>query len=254
MAERREKGSSITRVLEIIEAVACADNPLSPADLADMLDIPKPSIHRLLQQLQSSGYLQTNMRGLLLPDQRLHNISLGVLYSNRYKSVRKTILQKLSSEIGETCGIAIPDGIEMIYYDRHQSNWPLQINLPVGTRTPVWCTASGKLYLSTLSESRLNKVVENLSLEKMARNTLETPETLKASLNVIRDNELGIDNEEFIDGMVACSVPVKDQDGRLLACLFTHAPVIRRSLDDLVKYVPLMREAANSLGEFVTEQ
>ncbi|MGH1461828.1 MAG: IclR family transcriptional regulator [Neptuniibacter sp.] len=254
MPERREKGSSITRVLEIIEAVACADHPLSPADLSEMLDIPKPSVHRLLQQLQASGYLQTNMRGLLLPDKRLHTISLGVLYSNRYKSVRKTILQKLSAEIGETCGIAIPDGIEMIYYDRHQSNWPLQINLPVGTRTPVWCTASGKLYLSTLQESRLHKVIDNLSLEKMARNTIDTPEKLKTSLADIRDTEIGIDNEEFIDGMVACSVPVKDQDGRLLACLFTHAPVIRKSLDELVKYVPLMREAATSLGEFVTEQ
>ncbi|MGH1429843.1 MAG: IclR family transcriptional regulator [Neptuniibacter sp.] len=254
MTERREKGSSITRVLEIIEAVACAERPLSPADLAVMLDIPKPSVHRLLQQLQASGYLQTNMRGLLLPDKRLHTISLGVLYSNRYKTVRKTILQKLSADIGETCGIAIPDGIEMIYYDREQCNWPLQINLPVGTRTPVWCTASGKLYLSTLSESRCKKVIDNLSLEKFARNTLDSPEGLKGSISGIRDTEIGIDNEEFIDGMVACSVPVKDQDGKMIACLFTHAPVIRKSLDELVKYVPLMRSAAKSLGDFVTEQ
>ncbi len=55
--------------------------------------------------------------------------------------------------------------------------------------------------------------------------------------------------------MVACSVPVKDQDGRLLTpALFTHAPVIRKSLEELVKYIPLMRESAKSLGEFVTEQ
>ncbi|MGB0665071.1 MAG: IclR family transcriptional regulator [Pontibacterium sp.] len=254
MAERREKGSSITRVLEIIEAVACADQPLSPADLAEMLDIPKPSIHRLLQQLQASGYLQTNMRGNLLPDARLHKISLGVLYSNRYKMVRKTILQKLSSEIGETCGIAIPDGIEMIYYDRYQSNWPLQITLPIGTRTPIWCTASGKLYLSTLSESRLDRVVENLSLEQLTRNTITSPAKLKASLYEIRESGVGIDNEEFIDGMVACSVPVKDKDGRLLACLFTHAPVIRRSLDDLLSHVPAMQEVAQTLSNFVNEE
>ncbi|NVJ55813.1 MAG: IclR family transcriptional regulator [Vibrionaceae bacterium] len=254
MAERREKGSSITRVLEIIEAVACADHPLSPADISEILDIPKPSVHRLLQQLQSSGYLQTNMRGNILPDARLHRISLGVLYSNRYKSVRQTILQKLSTEIGETCGIAIPDGIEMIYYDRHQSNWPLQINLPVGSRTPIWCTASGKLYLSTLSESRLTKVVDNLPLEKLARNTIDSPSKLKASLYEIRENGFGVDNEEFIDGMVACSVPIKDQDGRLLACLFTHAPVIRKNLDELIQYIPNMKIAAKSLGEFVTEE
>ncbi len=104
MLNAEKKALQLRRVLEIIEAVACAAHPLSPADLSEMLDIPKPSIHCLLQQLQASGYLQTNLRGLLLPDKRLHTISLGVLYSNRYKSVRQTILQKLSAEIGETCG------------------------------------------------------------------------------------------------------------------------------------------------------
>jgi hypothetical protein len=48
----REKGSSISRVMEIIEAVAKAERPLSPADLSFQLDIPKPSVHRLANQLQ----------------------------------------------------------------------------------------------------------------------------------------------------------------------------------------------------------
>ena len=61
----REKGSSITRVMEIIEAVAKAERPLSPADLSYQLDIPKPSVHRLLNQLEADGYIQTSMRGLI---------------------------------------------------------------------------------------------------------------------------------------------------------------------------------------------
>ncbi|MGB0732278.1 MAG: IclR family transcriptional regulator [Pontibacterium sp.] len=253
MAERREKGSSIARVLEIIETVAHADHPLSPADISDILDIPKPSVHRLLTQLQNDGYVQTNMRGLIVPAERLHKLSLGVLYSSQYKSVRRAILQRLSAEIGETCGIAIPDGVEMIYYDRLQCNWPLQINLSIGTHTPAWCTASGKLYLSSLDEPRLHKVVDNLSLTKMARNTITSRDQLKSVLYGIRETQLGIDNEEFIDGMVACAVPVKSRDGKLLACLFTHAPVIRRSLDELIAFAPQMREAAGQLGDFLTD-
>lgn len=113
-----EKGSSITRVLEIIEAVARAQRPMSAADLAEQLGIPKPSIHRLLAQLEGDGYLQSNMRGLLVPGDRLHEVALGVLYSGRFKAPRQAILQRLTATIGETCGIAIPNGTEMIYYDR----------------------------------------------------------------------------------------------------------------------------------------
>ena len=73
----REKGSAITRVMLIIEAVSKAERPLSPADLALFLDIPKPSIHRLLNQLEDDGFVQTNMRGLIIPGGRMHGVAWG---------------------------------------------------------------------------------------------------------------------------------------------------------------------------------
>ena len=71
----REKGSAISRVMQIIDAVATAERPLSPADLACQLAIPKPSIHRLLNQLESDGFIQTNMRGMIVPSAKMHGIA-----------------------------------------------------------------------------------------------------------------------------------------------------------------------------------
>jgi len=47
--------------------------------------------------------------------------------------------------------------------------------------------------------------------------------------------------------MVACAVPVRASDGELLACLFSHAPVIRCSMAQLLAFVPRMRAAAREL-------
>jgi DNA-binding IclR family transcriptional regulator len=251
-ASAREKGSSITRVLAIIEAVSRAERPLSPADLAYQLDIPKPSIHRLLAQLEGDGYLQTNMRGLIVPGARTHDIALGVLYTGRFKAPRQAILQRLTAELGETCGIAIPNGTEMIYYDRVQTDRPLQVHLPIGSHTPIWCTASGKLYLSSLAKERRQRIIHNLPLRQYARNTLTDPLALEADLLNIRASQVGTDNEEFVDGLAAFAVPVKDRDGRLFACLFAHAPLIRKSLDELLTYTPLLRQAAVELGQLIS--
>jgi DNA-binding IclR family transcriptional regulator len=251
-ASAREKGSSITRVLEIIEAVSRAERPMSPADLAYQLDIPKPSIHRLLAQLEGDGYLQTNMRGLIVPGARTHDIALGVLYTGRFKAPRQAILQRLTAELGETCGIAIPNGTEMIYYDRVQTDRPLQVHLPIGSHTPIWCTASGKLYLSSLAKERRQRIIHNLPLRQYARNTLTDPLALEADLLNIRASQVGTDNEEFVDGLAAFAVPVKDRDGRLFACLFAHAPLIRKSLDELLTYTPLLRQAAVELGQLIS--
>lgn len=249
----REKGSSISRVLEIIEAVSKAERPMSPADLAYQLDIPKPSIHRLLTLLEGDGYLQINMRGLIVPGDRMLDIALGVLYSGRFKAPRQAILKRLTAEIGETCGIAIPNGTEMIYYDRVQTDRPLQVHLPVGSHTPAWCTSSGKLYLSSLPKERRQRIINNLPLRQYARNTLTSAAALETALLKIRMDELGTDNEEFVDGLVACAVPITGRDGRLFACLFAHAPLISKSLDELLTYTPLLREAANELGQLIND-
>ena len=252
-AAPREKGSSISRVMEIIEAVAKAERPLSPADISYQLDIPKPSVHRLLNQLEADGYIQTSMRGLIMPGNRLHGMALGILYSSKFKAVHQAILTKLTDEIGETCGIAIPNGTEMIYYDRVQTDWPLQIHLQVGSHTPIWCTASGKLYLSSLTRERRQTIINKLPLGQYTRNTITDPQILETELVRIKSTRVGTDNEEFADGMVACAVPVLDDKGKLMACLFTHAPVIRKSLPELLNYLPILSNAAEQLGRLIDD-
>jgi IclR family acetate operon transcriptional repressor len=247
----REKGSAVSRVMQIIEAVAKAERPLSPADLAIFLHIPKPSIHRLLNQLEDDGFVQTTLRGLIIPGIRMHGVAWGVLHSERFSATRRAILEQLTEQIGETCGIAIPKGTEMVYYDRVQSDWPLQLNLQVGSHTPAWCTASGKLYLSSLPKQRRQKMISHLPLRQYARNTIVDSEKLETELLAIKSRKISTDNEEFVDGMVGCSVPILDSDNKLCACLFIHAPLLRKSLDQLIDFSDVLWAAALELGSLI---
>jgi len=249
----KEKGSSITRVLEIIEIVSTADRPISPADLAYHLNIPKPSIHRLLAQLTEENFLQRNMRGLVVPGNRMQSIALGVLYNNRFKALRQAILAQLTENIGESCGISIPNGVDMIYYDRVQNSNPIQVHLPIGSHTPICATASGKLYLSSLSDSLCLKIIHKIPMPRYARNTMTQVSTLHKDIQNIRHSGIATDNEEFIDGMVAVSVPIKNAQGKLFACLFVHAPVIRMSLAQLLEFTPLLKQAATELAALVND-
>lgn len=249
MTTKRDKGSAINRVLEIIELVANAQSPLSPADISHALAIPKPSVHRLLAQLKQDDFLQINLRGLWEPGNRLYQLSMGVWHAERFKNARQAIMHRLASEVHETCGISIPQGLEMVYYDRVQANWPLQIYLPEGSHTPVWCTSSGKLYLASLTKAKRQKVLEALPITAMTRNTITDLDALNQELDRIAKSGIGTDNEEFIDGMVACSVPIKDGQGRLVACLYVHAPSLRVSFDKLLEFVPHLQQAAAELAK-----
>jgi len=253
--QRREKGSSIQRVLEVLEQVATAEQPPTPTELGLALDIPKPSAHRLCQLLEQQGFLQRRLSGRgLLPGPRLHKLSLGVLANSRFRAQRHAILRSLSKDIGETCNITIPDGSEMIYFDRMETHWPMRVQLPIGSRVPLYCTASGKLYLSTLPSSQRKRVIANLQLEQRAPNTITDPVLLESELQRIRLEQVGVDNEEFLVGMTAIAVPIKDGQQHLCATLAVHAPSMRMPLMAARAQIPRMRQAAEELSTMLEEE
>ncbi|MDH2622542.1 IclR family transcriptional regulator [Acinetobacter baumannii] len=248
---KRNKGSSITRVLEILEAISEAKHPPSPLDLSLALDIPKPSIHRLLQLLEKEGYIKIDLYGGLLVGSRVKRLLFNVWDNEKFQIERISILENLSNKIGETCGLAVLQDNHMLYVDRVQTNWPLQVYLPVGAKVPLWCTSSGKLFLSHLTPEKRANILRNMAITPYTKNTITDISILEKDIEYIRKTQLGTDNEEFIAGMVACSVPIFHPNGEILACLYTHAPSIRKNLIELASYEYDMRKAANDLNIYL---
>ncbi|WP_417227190.1 IclR family transcriptional regulator [Amphritea sp.] len=251
----KEKSSSILRVLQILQVVANATRPITPTEINQTLKLPKPTIHRLCSQLEEEGFLQARMDGRgLLPGPALNKVAQGVLSNNDFlRTERHRILQRLSEKLGETCNISIPDGGEMIYFDRVETHWPLRVQLQINDRVPLHCTASGKLFLSELSSIKRSRLLEKLSLDAHTPNTLTSVEQLKPALRKIRKEEVGVDNEEFLLGMVAVAVPIRDNQGRMYAALAMHAPTARFSLEDALKNIPHMRASAAELASLMND-
>ena len=247
------KVSSITRVLEIIEAVSYASKPISPLELSQELDIPKPTIHRLIQNLVDEGFVTVDIGGGIIPGKRVRNLGVELWQQRLFFNERQMILQKLVDDLKETCGIGVPYQMNMIYTNRAQTTLPIQIYLPVGAKSPMWCTATGKLYLSQLPLASRDKMLKNLSLDKFTKNTITDIDALNTELDRIAATGIGIDNEEFISEMVAIAIPIRDRKSRYLASLYLHAPTIRVSLDDLLAHVPRLQKAAQDIQSLVYE-
>ena len=247
------KVSSITRVLEIVEAVSYAAKPVSPLELSQELDIPKPTIHRLIQTLVEEGFVGVDIGGGIIPGKRVRNLSIELWQQRLFFNERQLILQGLVNHTKESCGIAVPYQMNMLYTNRVQTKLPIQIYLPVGTKSPMWCTATGKLYLSQLSAQKRAKMLQQLSLDKYTNNTFTDINKLNAELDAIAESGIGVDNEEYISGTFSVSVPILDKKSRYVASLFVNAPIIRVTLDELLTHVPRLRIAAQDIQNLLYE-
>jgi DNA-binding IclR family transcriptional regulator len=241
------------RLLMVIEEIARAGVPITPTDVNTHLGLPKPTIHRLFNTLEDEGFLQRDLDGRTYsPGPRLRTMAGGVLSSLRIRTARQAILKRLSRRIGETCNIALPDRDAMTYLERVETEWPLRIQLPIGTRVPFYCTASGKMYLSTLARAHVVKYLESIALEAKTSNTLTKHDDLFEELRVIRQQGYSLDREEFMPDMIALAVPILDENERLMATLAFHAPSQRVTIDEALAYLDDMRVASSDLSQLVS--
>ena len=69
-----------------------------------------------------------------------------------------------------------------------------------------------------------------------------------AEIERTRKRGIGVDNEEFINGMVAIAIPVRDAQGQCVAAVACHTPTARLSLTDLLAHAPAIERTAQQIA------
>lgn len=238
------------KLFDLLEILARESRSLTLAEAVAVSGWPKPSVHRLLMQLEAGGLLAREPDGrryALAP--RMLRLAEAALTGSTQQGVRHAVLRQLVAEIGESCNLTTLSGVEVVYLDRIESAFPLQLHLRPGTRVPVHCSASGKLILAYMSPSQRTSLLSGLPLESYTATTLTGIDALNDEFVRIRKVGYAVDAQEFVDGLVCAAVPVFSPDGRNVRCAVAlQAPVARMTLAQAIEKVPRLQEAAKALS------
>jgi DNA-binding IclR family transcriptional regulator len=240
------------RLFHILAVMAKQQSPLTPSEINHHLGWPKQTVHRLCKSMVEEGFLNYDTCGKrLLPSASLRTLANGLLASDWHAGCIHQILETLSSKVKETVNFVIPQREGMIYRDRVQANWAFQINLPVGTHVPFYCTASGKTYLASLAPKNRRTMVESLHLKSLTSTTAICVEALMQELVQVQKQGFALDNEEFYDGMIAIAVPVTDPKGRYHGAVAMHGPTLRLDRATLEGNYTHLRAASKQLSQVI---
>ncbi len=248
-----EKQSTLGKTIEILELLATQTQAISIQDVAKQLNLPVTTAHRLLSQLLANRAVERLQNKKFYLANRFINIAINALNNGTAFHQRHLVLEQVSKTTEETCNLSVQNNGKVVYLDRVESNWPHRISLPIGSNLPMCCTASGKIFLA-FTTNRHNKL-RNLTLEKKTHNTITDKEVFAQELKKIHKQKFSLDNQEFIEGMVAVAVPVflGGNKSQPIFSLSIHAPIVRKSLDDLYQYIDLLHEAAQDLGDIYND-
>lgn len=241
--------SAAGRALSILETFAGHDGPLGAADVAPKIRVPKATAHRLAVLLEHLGFLRREPGSRrFVAGPRLETLALDVLINSPSRGERHAILEALVEEVAETCNITVLDGNTIVYIDRVEAHWPLRSHFRTGSRVPIHCGASGKLFLSMMSARQRRRFLCAGPLKRYTPRTIVEPDKIEEGLKRVRAEEVALDVEEFLPGLIGLAVPVFDSRRRICATVSMHAPTARHSVEQVLACVPALRRAADAIG------
>lgn len=237
------------RSIEIAEAVARSPNPLSLDAIAAATAIPKPTLHRIISLLVDAGILLREPQAKTYSaGERLWGMATGIANHAALRNERRAVLRNLVDRIGETCNFTTLDSTDVVYVDRVEAAWPLRLHLHPGSRVPIHCTSSGKLYLSHMPARQRRRLLYEVPLKRFTSKTITNPARLELELARIRKSKVATDDEGYLAGLISVAVPVWGRNRRVIGTVAVHAPTARMSLKQALEHVGLLKRAASDLG------
>ncbi len=238
------------RLFALLEVIASKDQFFSLQGLAEETGIPKPTLHRMLQQLESAGLLERGADSRQYgTGVRLRKLAENLLLNDTFHGARHGVLRALVAEVGESCNLTALSGSEVIYLDRVETAAPLRFYLHSGSRVPVHGSASGKLFLAGMTPAQRQRLLAHAPLEAFTSKTLTDLDALEEEIQQVKRQGFAFDNEEFLPGLLCVAVLVPSASGRSNLCVAVQAPIMRLSADKALKLLPALQRAAEALSQ-----
>lgn len=244
----RKNAAGLSRDLELLDHIVDGEGaPLSVSELALKTGRDKSQVSRALSTLADAGILDRDLasRGYMI-GWRLHTIAAQSREA-RLAALSRPYLRQLASTYGETAEIVVLRAGETIIIASEASRHALAPYTRVGAAGPAASSSTSRAILATEPPEFAAAWLTPERIAEAPGLRYNTPETFATEVARAREAGYAIVIDEFEEGVVGCSAPIRDAGGIAIAALGITAPKFRFE-DSLVDATRTVKRLANQIS------
>lgn len=255
MTDKAEKAAAPTvksaeRALAILDLLTIRERPVGFGQIASALGYPKSSLHQLLRTLIDRGWVEVDSEtGHYTLGIRTWQAGNAYLRAVDLSARAKPYMELVRDELDETVQLAVLDGRYNVYIGKVDGTQNLALVSAVGRRIEAHATGLGKALLSGLSDAQLVGLLGDIKLERFTPTTVTNLPDLIVELARVRGRGYAHDNEEHTLGVRCVAVPVRGQDGAVVAAMSVSVPTVRWKPEEEERTTKLLVDAARRLSQ-----
>lgn len=240
--------TTVLKAFEILEFIS-THQPAKPAQITERLGLSRTNVHRLLATLMRIGYvMRDGQKGYRLTF-KMFQLGSRVPLGQDLREVAKPIMINLMKQVSETVYLSVLHQHTVVSMEEVKSPHPLSPNPEVTYSYPVHACASGKNFLSLMDADVRDRLLNETKMEQLSPKTITDRETLLRELEVVRESGYATEFGEFSEDLNSVSAPIFDYRGEMVACISISGPSIRALEEKMLKYVPVLLDAAATISK-----
>lgn len=247
---------SLDRALDLLDVVVShAVSGIALGSLSAIVGLSKPTAHRLLGGLRTSGLIDyDNVHRLFFPAFKLY--SMGQAAAVRFDVIPAATasLERLAEETGDTVFLTARSGDFTVCVARCVGSFPIKtLTLNVGDVRPLGLGANGLVLLAALREDDVerNLVRHREALKQWPR---FDEASIRAWIATTRENGYGFSEGLVLPEMSALAVGIKGSQGSVDAVISLAAITSRMQLPRRTSLADLLRREVDAIERLMQDR
>lgn len=210
---------SLERGLAILRAFTPERPWMGIAEIAEQLEMSRPTIHRYASTLVALNYLEQGRGRKYRLGMRAGDPGRSAVASTAARNIPPQLLRQLRDISGCTASLAVLDGNDIVYVDRARSaragSSEVDARLGRGSRLPAATTALGRALLAELAEPKRREAIAGGAEQASARDL----DRLMSQLDRVRSRGVAVSDQLRVNGQVCVAAPVRSKPGEAVAAV-----------------------------------
>jgi DNA-binding IclR family transcriptional regulator len=237
------------KTLDILETIKTSPAGIGLAELSKTVELPKPTVFRILGTLESRGYLDRREDGRYRLTQKLFDLQRDISLERQLSSVAQPVMEKLVERWKETVNLGLLDGGEVVVINTLESPQAVRMISKIGHRRFLHTTGLGKILLAGLPDKEVERLIKIKGLPRLTPHSIISKTALMSEIRRVRSQGYALDNQENeLEGRCIAAA-IRGPNDSTLAALSISGPVFRMNLDRVQSFLNDLQAACKEIAE-----
>lgn len=236
----------VERTLDTLLILSRESDGLSVSELAEKLQIPASSTHRILTCLKDNHFvMQSSETKRYRLGYKVLTLTSNMSKDNQFTLTAKPFMKELADKINKTVTLCVMEGESVICLYYVESKDTSMFLVRTGFAMPPHATSAGKAIQAYMPTEQVKQVYFS-NHDQLTSNTKTDLEAFLEELDVVREKGYAISDEELQLGVQGVACPIFDFNHKVIGSVSFTALKADQGLTE--ENIRLLKDCAQNIS------